>query len=545
MATKRHGRTGIFKGVSGTSRGRQTSASPRSALVALAGVTYGWDIASDLLTWGPNAAEALGLDPSDLPRTGHAFDRLFEPGSGTSRREAVAEETGAATYHLRYALRFGADRVVMVDDSGRSQPDATGRPAFARGHLRTDLQASTPDLLPARIKARSELLCAIQGDINEALRVSQTCTMIVGAVDEAEVDDLQAVARKLRPMMRRHDHFAVLGPGRFALTLTCCPAADAPSAMRRLAGLLQAHPAGASLTLGAACAPDHTFQATKLLRFAEQAVSAGIARGERAVLHETVYGLSLPAAEQSPFDVIAALNDRRLTLAGQPSVDALSRVLALTQTCAALPGPDGAPVPLGPVPALDDANLALLVDGRMLELAADHLARHPDERLALPIGPATVADPEWLPTLAAHLGARPGIESRLVIEIPETAVLDPEVLGRLNAMKALGIGLSLSGFGTGFVSAVQLRNLPVDLLKIDGVYVQSLQRSSDDRLFVRALVETAHHLGIATMAEWVDDEATARLLAGWGVDYLCGDAFGGLKALAQPPSLLQMIAKRA
>jgi EAL domain-containing protein (putative c-di-GMP-specific phosphodiesterase class I) len=147
--------------------------------------------------------------------------------------------------------------------------------------------------------------------------------------------------------------------------------------------------------------------------------------------------------------------------------------------------------------------------------------------------------------LAAHLGARPGIESRLMIEVPEAALAESRRnLGRLHAMKALGIGLALTGFGTGYVSPLQLRMLPVDLLTIDGAFIQPLKRSTDDRLFVRTLIDRAQHLGIAIAAEWVDDEATARLLASWGADYLQGALFGEPEAVLQPSALQQML-KRA
>ena len=48
----------------------------------------------------------------------------------------------------------------------------------------------------------------------------------------------------------------------------------------------------------------------------------------------------------------------------------------------------------------------------------------------------------------------------------------------------------------------------------------------DDRFFVRTLVDLAHHLNIATVAEWVEDEETARMLAEWGIDFLQGDYCG-------------------
>ncbi|WP_262029090.1 EAL domain-containing protein [Microvirga sp. Mcv34] len=540
MATKGQGRTGLFKGVS-----RPRRQASRSHLPPAASVTYAWDMMSDVLTWGPGAAETLGLPAKDLPKTGQAFSHLIEPGCGLPRQDAIAvtADSGGA-YETRYALRFEPDRVVMVEDAGRCQPDIQGLPSFARGQLRLDLAPAARDLLPAMLKQRSDLLCGIQNGINEALRVSQTCTLIVGALEDEGADAMAEIARKVRPMMRRHDLFTVLGPHRFALTLTCCPAADAPSAMRRLAGLIKDHPAVASLNLGASCAPDHTFKAIKLLRFAEQALASGLERGEACRLYDAHPKAPPPDAEQAPFDWIAALNDRSLALACRPVVEAQSRAPALMQACTSLALPGGHALPLGPVPKLKDTNLALLVDARMLEQAADHLNDHPGMRLALPVSARTLKDSEWLPMLAAHLGARPGIESRLIVEVPEIALAECRtILGRLHAMKALGMGLALTGFGAGHVTPDQLRMLPIDLLKIDGVFIQPLKRSTDDRLTVRTLIDRAQHLGIATAAEWVDDEATARLLTSWGVDYMEGALFGEPEMLPQASSLQRMLKK--
>ena len=91
--------------------------------------------------------------------------------------------------------------------------------------------------------------------------------------------------------------------------------------------------------------------------------------------------------------------------------------------------------------------------------------------------------------------------------------------------------MAIDDFGAGHTSFRHLRHFPVDLLKIDGAFVQNLSRSGDDRFFVRTLVDLAHHLNITTVAEWVEDEETALLLAGWGVDYLQG-RHCGVPALA-------------
>jgi len=537
MATKRPGRAGIFQGTPRTPRKRQASAAFPASHSAAA---YTWDIVSDALTWSPNAAALLGFQTRDLPRTGRAFSQLVEPGSGPDRCEAMAAETGpSGRFETRYALRLGPDRVLMVEDTGRWQPDAQGRPACVRGLLRAEAGQAC---LPARIQARSGLLVQIQNAINEALRASQTCTLIVGALEGDAAEALDTIARRLRPMMRRQDHFGTLNPSRFTLTLTGCPASEALGAMRRVAGLLK--DCSGDLTLAAACAPDHTFKATKLLRFAEQALESAQAGSQPFVLYDPRLVTRSAKAEKASHDLVGALNDRSLTLACTPMVDAHSRGPVLRQATAALTAPDGRTIPMSPIPALDDANLSLLVDGRMLELAADYLAGHPHERLALPVAPATLRDGEWLPMLAAHLGARPGIESRLVIEVPEIALgKDGALLGRLHAMKAIGIGLSLSGFGSGHVLPTSLRHMPFDMLKIDGVFIQPLKRSTEDRLFVRSLVDRAQNMGIAIAAEWVDDEATARLLAAWGVDYLEGTLFGEPDIVLPQQGLRRMLRK--
>ncbi|MDH8489657.1 EAL domain-containing protein, partial [Klebsiella pneumoniae] len=76
--------------------------------------------------------------------------------------------------------------------------------------------------------------------------------------------------------------------------------------------------------------------------------------------------------------------------------------------------------------------------------------------------------------------------------------------------------------GAGYTSFRNLRKLGVDIVKIDGAFVQNIARSSDDRAFVQTLIDLAHRLGIKTVAEWVQDEESAKLLQGWGCDYIQG-----------------------
>ena len=100
-------------------------------------------------------------------------------------------------------------------------------------------------------------------------------------------------------------------------------------------------------------------------------------------------------------------------------------------------------------------------------------------------------------------------------------------------MKDLGCRIAIDDFGAGYTSFRNLRKLGVDIVKIDGAFVQNLRRSEDDRAFVHTLIDLARRLGLETVAEWVQDEEAAAILADWGCDYLQG-ALVGLATLERP-----------
>ena len=100
-------------------------------------------------------------------------------------------------------------------------------------------------------------------------------------------------------------------------------------------------------------------------------------------------------------------------------------------------------------------------------------------------------------------------------------------------MKDLGCRIAIDDFGAGYTSFRNLRKLGVDIVKIDGAFVQNLRHSEDDRAFVQTLIDLARRLGLETVAEWVQDEESAAILAEWGCDYMQG-ALVGLATTERP-----------
>lgn len=526
---------------------------PRDVLTSLGVAVYDWDVTSDVIAWGANAGEILGLADMGGYALGRDFAHLVEPGSGPTRTEVIAaslgrDEGSGVPYLARYSVRPDHSRVLAVEDSGRWYADQDGKPAFAHGMLR--IRAADADVAEAPgQRQRTEFLREIAGEVAEAAQSKRSLTLFVISVENlSAVNDefgfeggdqiIDEMLVRMRTVMRRRDRFVRYAGNRFALALRSCPPDQARIAAERIDRIISCDPittgsgqTTARILIGAATAPDHAVDAAILLRRAEQSLAVAKRRaGTSVVLYDQHI---FRAAERSgkvvsPADVIGLLNARDIVLARQPVVDAQTRVPAFSEALLRVREGDRFLNAGDIVPAMERSGLVPLVDMRMLELAAEYLAANPAERMSLNLSPLTLDSPDWLATLSAHLGSRPGIAPRLIIEITETvAIREPEAVRRkLDLMKALGVMIAIDDFGAGHTSFKHLRNFAIDMVKIDGAFVQNIARMPSDRFFVQTLIDLAHHLGLSTVAEWVEDEETACLLAELGVDYLQGDHCG-------------------
>ena len=122
---------------------------------------------------------------------------------------------------------------------------------------------------------------------------------------------------------------------------------------------------------------------------------------------------------------------------------------------------------------------------------------------------------------------------QICFEITETAVIAnlPKAQTFMSRMKVLGCRFSLDDFGSGFSSFGYLKALPVDYLKIDGIFVRDIASNAVNRAMVKAINEIGHVMGIQTVAEYVEDAATLAVVRELGVDYAQGYAVGMLRPL--------------
>jgi len=148
--------------------------------------------------------------------------------------------------------------------------------------------------------------------------------------------------------------------------------------------------------------------------------------------------------------------------------------------------------------------------------------------LALNLSGHAVDDPILLPLVKRFLDESKAEPSHLIFELTETAAVADVVQARefMTQLMQIGCRFSIDDFGTGFSSFRYMRELPVDIVKIDGSFITNLANNPDDQLFVKALIDVAKGMGKKTVAEFVENAETLALLHAFGVDYAQGYYIG-------------------
>lgn len=188
----------------------------------------------------------------------------------------------------------------------------------------------------------------------------------------------------------------------------------------------------------------------------------------------------------------------------------------------------------------------LIPPGRFLQVAEDYrvspqidrwvisntlawLDSHPDflSRLnmcAINISGPSADSPNLIDFVRDELGRHRVPAQRIGFEITETAAVTSVARARdlLGSLQALGCTISLDDFGTGMASFAYLRNLPVDYVKIDGVFVKDITTDEISLATVKAISDLARVMGKKTIAEFVEDGETADLLRSLGVSFAQG-----------------------
>jgi len=185
-------------------------------------------------------------------------------------------------------------------------------------------------------------------------------------------------------------------------------------------------------------------------------------------------------------------------------------------------------LPGGFMPAAERFGLIHQVDRwtvrHAMHTLSDLRAEDSSVRFAINLSGRAFEDEGLLPLIHGIL-VETGLEpSALTFEITESAAISnlAAATAFIHRLKDMGCQFALDDFGTGFSSFAYLKHLPVDKLKIDGSFVRGMAETRVDQAMVQSMNEIAHALGKQTIAEFVENAATLKLLRRYGVDYAQG-----------------------
>jgi diguanylate cyclase (GGDEF)-like protein len=537
-----------------------------AAIMASVGeAPYLWSIDTDQLTWGANAPQILTAGSVAAISSGRNYAKLLTAGATTSRFDAVMNSTerdqgSGVAYQVQYALRTGvADKVLWIEDIGRWFAGANGKPARAHGVVRVINERhdreerltymSRFDGLTGEMN-RFHLAEVLETTFKQAVAQRSSCGFMLVAVDNlarinetygVDVADeaIGAVAKRLRAKMRGGDQLGRFSGNKFGIVLNNCTPDEMEKAAERLvAGVrddvvnTSAGPVAVTVTIGGVTAPRHASTVQEILARAQETLDRAKAKrlGSFQVYRPNVEREALRRDNVRAADgIVTALNERRILLAFEPVVAARTRQPEFYECLMRIRRPDGSLAASHEVvPVAERLGLVRLLDHRVLEMLVSEMSAVPALRASVNVSPSSFTDPDWWGTLGALLRTHSTVAERLIVEITETTVIHDidDTRGFVSRVRDLGCRIAIDDFGSGYTSFRNLRKLGVDILKIDGAFVKNLMRSDDDRVFVSALIDLAKRLGIKTVAEWVQDEAAATLLTGWGCDYLQGSLCG-------------------
>ena len=537
-------------------RGRRVSAEEiisdryRSIVQHIPAVTYidALDDAASTLFVSPQVEEMLGYTAHEWMTDADLWLRIVHP---DDRARAAAEnqrhnETGE-TFSLDYRVYRKDGRIVWVHDEARMFRDERGVPAFSLGVMIdiTEIKRGDEKVafltyhdeltgLPSRSMFEELLELSITRAKHHEASVAVICVDIddfrlvndsLGRLAGDEV--LNVVAGRLREAARETDLVARRSGDTFLLLLAdleregddveAAVARAETAAQRVLDALALPFRAGGtelyvSASIGISLFPQDGDETGSLLRNAEAAMLES-KKGGHAYLVSNRGALDSSAKLRFVTRLRKAVESQRWALHYQPILELATGRMQGVEALIRWIEPDGTMVPPGDfIPLAEELGLIEAIGDWVVRELVYQAQAWSELDIDLDISFNLSPRQFWQPDLAEGILERireGGVDpSRVVVEITESSAMnDPDkAQAILEDLHAGGLRIAIDDFGTGYSSLARIRDMPVDVLKIDRSFVSGVDMDPQNQSIVSAFIELARGLGMTTLAEGIETE---------------------------------------
>jgi EAL domain-containing protein (putative c-di-GMP-specific phosphodiesterase class I)/GGDEF domain-containing protein len=348
----------------------------------------------------------------------------------------------------------------------------------------------------------------------------------------------QHFCENLRPSLRVKDRFVFATDNEcwFILPHLSSEALAVLAGHRLLSALsnplkIESHTIFFQPSIGIACAPLHAGTSSEVLRIADVALKNAQSNNLRFEL-ASVKRDQRHSPDDLPRAIKQVLDENALEMRYQPKVDLRSKSIKSVEALVRWPADHAQSVTTNLL--IDTAEQYGLIEQLTIQVfnkVLQEASSWQDQGLHVVVWvnlSARLLSLEQLPRVLERLLQVWNIPASAIgLEITESAFIHDieHTTALLFELKNLGFRLSIDDFGTGYSSLAYLRRFPIDELKIDRVFVQSMISSSQDKQIVQSIIGLAHNFGLSVVAEGVEQESTLNVLRLMGCDEIQGFYF--------------------
>jgi len=544
-------------------------------------ISYKFDSSDKIFNWSEDPCVFFGFDDEDksLFESDDSFSKLAKMNDCLTRVQQFksivkmmkAQDCLEKQYQFEYGLRPSFDRrdlslklqeegKITLNKDGSYSLEGEIRRVHLLEQIQSNLHAETKDNYFDIVKVdldRTEFLEILRNSLSglnyiqskDVVALPDICMLSISINKLHEIkeiygyeianDALSCLADRLKLYLRSED---IIGNLQTNMMTAIVPGADLAiiheighrllQVLRPEAIQTRIGPLITSLSIGGIKLGEDSFDVNETIFYLEQAQNIAAQQGGNAIYvykkhyqQQSLQSQNIALATH----IISSLNNDKFFLQTQPIVDAQTQEVIFEEGYVRISTDDGKILYPGSfLKTATQLGIGRLIDIRCLELALDYLSDNPDKMMSINITSQTILDQDWDNRLSAISISHQNILSRLIIEIElsEEKLQIHNVAAFIDRMHNFGARVALHNFGANSIGFNVLKQLRLDMVKLDGSYGSGLAKNRLNQSFVKCLTELAHELDMDVVIEWIGGAEDAACASECNVDFLQGNYFG-------------------